>query len=89
MNLIEIINRVFSFMQPDCRSLFHPSEITQRTGGVQSRLNRIEAFAESILRHIEEALQERDDRSDRAFGYVAIWLEEAGQCSSLRYFPKG
>jgi hypothetical protein len=44
MNLIEIINRVFSFMQPDCRSLFHSSEITQRTGGVQSTLNRIEAL---------------------------------------------
>jgi hypothetical protein len=39
--------------------------------------------AESILKHIEEAIQEGDDRSDRAFKYAAIRLEEARQ---LRHF---
>jgi hypothetical protein len=88
----EPLTRVFSFTQPDCRNVFHSSEIAQRTVVGNRGWNRIEAEleaglpgkrepgrrqpvnqdrkgpkvsktdAESILKHIEEALQEDDAR---------------------------
>jgi hypothetical protein len=60
MNLIEIINRAFSFMQPDGRKSFplirNCAEDRWCVVEVESHPSR----AESIPRHIEETLQERD-----------------------------